>query len=104
MKASRLWLVIVTALVAVGLPSAEAQVTSFSVAASRVATKLAEAFPKVRGVIVSIDQDGKLIVDLTKEQGVYPGLEMEIFREGEPFKHPVTGEVMGRLDKTVAFL
>ncbi len=104
MKASRLWLVIVTALVAVGLPSAEAQVTSFSVAASRVATKLAEAFPKVRGVIVSIDQDGKLIVDLTKEQGVYPGLEMEIFREGEPFKHPVTGEVLGRLDKRVAFL
>ncbi|MCH7897533.1 MAG: VCBS repeat-containing protein [candidate division NC10 bacterium] len=101
---SRLWLVIVTAFVAVGLPSAEAQVTSFSVAASRVATKLAEAFPKVRGVIVSIDQDGKLIVDLTKEQGVYPGLEMEIFREGEPFKHPVTGEVMGRLDKRVAFL
>ncbi|MEE8503882.1 MAG: VCBS repeat-containing protein, partial [candidate division NC10 bacterium] len=61
-------------------------------------------FPKVRGVIVSIDQDGKLIVDLTKEQGVYPGLEMEIFREGEPFKHPVTGEVLGRLDKRVAFL
>ncbi|MFQ5803059.1 MAG: FG-GAP repeat domain-containing protein [Candidatus Methylomirabilales bacterium] len=104
MKASRLWLVIVTALVTVGLPAAQAQMTSFSVAASRVAEKLGEAFPKVRGVIVSIDRDGKLIVDLTKEQGVYPGLEMEIFREGEPFKHPVTGEVLGRLDKRVAFL
>jgi hypothetical protein len=88
----------------VGLASAQAQVAEHSTAASRVAEKLVQAFPKVRGLIVSVDQQGKVVVDLTAKDGIYPGLEMEVFREGEPFKHPVSGEVMGRMEKTVASL
>src|SRR3970282_1538494 len=88
----------------VGLASAQAQVAEYSTAASRVAEKLMQAFPKVRGLIVSVEPQGKVVVDLTAKDGIYPGLEMEVFRQGEPFKHPVSGEVMGRMDKTVASL
>src|SRR3970282_552286 len=88
----------------VGLASAQAQVAEYSPAASRVAEKLVQAFPKVRGLIVSVEPQGKLVVDLTAKDGIYPGLEMEIFREGEPFKHPASGEVMGRMEKTVGLI
>jgi hypothetical protein len=88
----------------VGLGSALAQMTDSSAAASRVAEKLVQAFPKVRGLIVSVEPQGKVVVDLTAKDGIYAGLEMEVFRQGEPFKHPVSGEVMGRMDKTVASL
>ena len=97
-------LVLMMGALLVGLASAQAQVAEHSTAASRVAEKLVQAFPKVRGLIVSVDQQGKVVVDLAAKDGIYPGLEMEVFREGEPFKHPVSGEVMGRMEKTVASL
>ena len=97
-------LVLMMVALIVGLASAQAQAADYSVAASRVAEKLVQAFPKVRGLIVSVDQQGKVVVDLTAKDGIYPGLEMEVFRQGEPFKHPVSGEVMGRTEKTVASL
>jgi hypothetical protein len=28
-------------------------------------------------------------------------MEMEVFREGKPFKHPVTGEILGRMDRPI---
>ncbi len=104
MKQRGPWLVLMMVALIVGLASAQAQVADHSTAASRVAEKLVQAFPKVRGLIVSVDQQGKVVVDLTAKDGIYPGLEMEVFRQGEPFKHPVSGEVMGRMEKTVASL
>ncbi len=104
MKQRGPWPVLMMVALIVGLASAQAQVADYSTAASRVAEKLVQAFPKVRGLVVSVEQQGKLVVDLTAKDGVYPGLEMEVFRQGEPFKHPVSGEVMGRMDKTVASL
>jgi len=97
-------LVLMMVALIVGLASAQAQAADSSLAASRVAEKLVQAFPKVRGLIVSVEQQGKLVLDLTAKDGIYPGLEMEVFREGEPFKHPVTGDLMGRMEKTVASL
>ena len=104
MKQRGPWLVLMMVALIVGLASAQAQGAEYSPAASRVAEKLVQAFPKVRGLIVSVEPQGKLVVDLTAKDGIYPGLEMEIFREGEPFKHPASGEVMGRMEKTVASL
>jgi len=87
--------------VTLGLPGAEAQSTPLSGAVDEAARRVAEAFPKVRGAILDILPTGQLLLDLTKGAGVSPGLELEIIREGEPFKHPVTGEVLGRLEKVV---
>ncbi len=84
-----------------GLPGAEAQTASLSSAVDEVARRAAEAFPKVRGVVLDVLPTGQLLLDLTTGGGVYPGLEVEIVREGEPFKHPTTGEVLGRLEKVL---
>ncbi|MGH7425291.1 MAG: hypothetical protein ACREJP_03900, partial [Candidatus Methylomirabilales bacterium] len=104
MKQRGPWLVLMMAALIVGLGSAQAQVAEYSTAASRVAEKLVQAFPKARGLVVSVEPQGKVVVDLTAKDGIYPGLEVEVFRQGEPFKHPVSGEVMGRMEKTVASL
>lgn len=84
-----------------GLPAAGAQTPSLSGAAEEAARRVAEAFPKVRGKILDVLPTGQLLLDLTTGSGIYPGLELEIVREGEPFKHPVTGEVLGRIEKVL---
>jgi hypothetical protein len=90
--------------VTLGLPGAQAQGTSLSTTVDEAARRVAEAFPKVRGTILDVLPTGQLLLDLTKGGGVYPGLELEIVREGEAFKHPVTGEVLGRLEKVVGLV
>lgn len=87
--------------VGLGLPAAQAQTAPLSSAVDEAARRVAEAFPKVRGAVLDLLPTGQLLLDLTKGAGVYPGLELEIVREGEPFKHPVTGEVLGRLEKVL---
>lgn len=87
--------------VTLGLPAAQAQIAPLSSAVDEAARRVAEAFPKVRGTVLDVLPTGQLLLDVTRGAGVYPGLEVEIVREGEPFKHPTTGEVLGRLEKVV---
>ncbi|MGH7364514.1 MAG: hypothetical protein ACREKA_12265, partial [Candidatus Methylomirabilales bacterium] len=87
--------------VSLGLPAAQAQTAPLSSAVDEAARRVADAFPKVRGAILDVLPTGQLLLDLTKGAGVYPALELEIVREGEPFKHPVTGEVLGRVEQVV---
>ncbi|MCI0371148.1 MAG: hypothetical protein L0214_07135 [candidate division NC10 bacterium] len=84
-----------------GLSGVEAQTAPLSSAVDEAARRVAEAFPKLRGTILDLLPTGQLLLDLPKGTGAYPGLELEIVREGEPFKHPVTGEVLGRLEKVL---
>lgn len=63
-----------------------------------VLSRVMECFPVVEGVVVA--QQGDLVyVDLGEGKKVLPGLELRVFRPGEDFKHPVTGEVLGKLEK-----
>jgi len=87
--------------VSLGLSGVQAQTAPLSSAVDEAARRVAEAFPKLRGTVLDLLPTGQLLLDLPKGSGVYPGLEMEIVREGEPFKHPVTGEVLGRLEKVL---
>ncbi|MBI4391440.1 MAG: hypothetical protein HY575_06105, partial [candidate division NC10 bacterium] len=87
--------------VSLGLPGAVAQTAPLSSAVDEAARRVAEAFPKVRGTVLDILPTGQLLLDVTTGSGMYPGLELEVVREGEPFKHPVTGEVLGRLEKVL---
>ena len=104
MKRHRGWLFLTIVPLILVLSPVEAQMADYSSAASRLAEQLVKAFPKVRGLVVSAESNRRLILDLSAKDGVFPGLEMEVFREGEAFKHPVTGEVMGKMEKAVAFL
>jgi hypothetical protein len=52
-------------------------------------------FPKVEGDIIKVD-GAHATLSVGKRDGVVPGVELEVFREGEELKHPKTGEVLGK--------
>lgn len=59
--------------------------------------RLSAHFP-IRGLII-FEKEGLFTLDLGKRSGVASGMVFEVFQEGEPIKHPVTGEILG-LEKT----
>ena len=75
--------------------------SSVSSAADQAARQVAEAFKPSWGTVLSSLPNNRYLLDVTAESGAYVGMELEIFREGEPFKHPVTGQVLGRMDRPV---
>ncbi|PWB47390.1 MAG: hypothetical protein C3F12_05320 [Candidatus Methylomirabilota bacterium] len=75
---------------------------AFGQAAEDAAAKLAEAFPVVQGAVTAVEKD-RVLIDLGAKQ-VYQGMELQVYREGEEVKHPVTGEVLGRRDKKLGLL
>lgn len=81
-----------------GTPSARDQQGGFAEAAKIVAERLAASFPRVEGLIIGFEGD-LVLIDRGTAAGVVQGMELDVFREGEEFKHPLTGETLGRLDK-----
>jgi len=75
---------------------------AFGQAAEEAAAKLVEAFPTVKGSVTAVEKD-RVLIDLGAGQ-VYQGMELQVYREGDEVKHPVTGEVLGRRDKKLGFL
>ena len=55
------------------------------------------AFPAVEGLVVAVDGD-RLYMDLVQKDGVQPGQEFTVFRKGEVFRHPISGQSMGRFE------
>ncbi len=80
-----------------------AQELAFSRAAEEAAARLAEAFPLVQGSVVGIDGD-RVLIDLGAKQKLHQGMELQVYREGDEVKHPVTGQVLGRRDKRLGLL
>ncbi|MBZ0170637.1 hypothetical protein MELA_01425 [Candidatus Methylomirabilis lanthanidiphila] len=72
-------------------------------AARAVAEQLAAAFARVTGLIIGFEGD-LVLIDRGTADGVVQGMELNVFREGEEFKHPLTGEILGRLDKDLGTL
>lgn len=75
---------------------------AFGQAAEEAAAKLVEAFPAVKGSVTGVEKD-RVLIDLGAKQ-VYQGMELQVYREGDEVKHPVTGEVLGKRDKRLGFL
>lgn len=73
----------------------------FSSAISTVTAKIRAAFPQVTGVVI-LARDEEVFLDLASDGSVPEGTLLTIYEEGEPFKHPFTGEILGRLEKRVA--
>lgn len=55
-------------------------------------------FPKVTGRVVSVEGD-QVTVDFGAEKGVGQGILLTVYREKEPFFHPVTGVPLGRFEE-----
>ncbi len=76
---------------------------SYSAAANELAQKLVASFPKITGYVLSAA--GEMIyIDLGEKEKVYPGMELNLYREGETFSHPITGEVLGRFEEPLGRL
>ena len=75
---------------------------AFGQAAEEAAAKLAEAFPAIQGSVTGVERD-RVLIDLGAKQ-VYQGMELQVYREGDEVKHPVTGQVLGRRDKKLGLL
>lgn len=84
-----------------GALAAEQQEPAFGGAAGEIAERIAAAFPKVTGQVIGLERE-RILVDLGAKDQVIPGLELQVYREGQEFKHPYTGQVLGRLDRDVA--
>jgi hypothetical protein len=100
----------VVALALVGLslafgfaPESRGQEIPFSRAADEAAARLAEAFPPIQGSLIGVEGE-RVLIDLGAKQNVPRGMELEVYREGEELRHPVTGVVLGRRDKRLALV
>lgn len=84
-------------------PSSRDQHGGFAEAAKVAAERLAAAFPRVEGLIIGFEGD-LILIDRGTAEGVVQGMELDVFREGEEFKHPLTGETLGRMDKDLGMV
>jgi hypothetical protein len=82
-----------------GSPTA-AQEPAFGTAAAEIAERIEAAFPKVTGRVIGLERE-RVLLDLGEKDKVIPGLELQVFREGQEFKHPFTGQLLGKLDRDV---
>lgn len=60
-----------------------------------LAQKFRSDFPMVDGIVVQVEKE-KIFVDIGAIQGIRKDMKCVIYRDEEPIKHPVTGEVLGR--------
>ncbi|TAN38552.1 MAG: VCBS repeat-containing protein [Nitrospirae bacterium] len=67
-------------------------------------TKLSQTtlsyFKPMSGTVLSV-VSGKVTVTLSDKDGLKPGMRLKALREGEPFLHPVTREVIGKVEAAV---
>ncbi len=82
------------------IASASAQEAAYGTAAIEIAERIGAAFPKVTGRVIGLERE-RVLLDLGAKDQVIPGLELQVYREGQEFKHPYTGQVLGKLDRDV---
>ena len=68
-----------------------------------LAGAIAAYFPKIQGVITAIQND-KLTLTLSKKDGVTPGMELTLWRDGREILHPQTGMVIGHMEDEVGMV
>ncbi len=57
-------------------------------------------FPKVQGGVTAVDGD-RITLSLGKKDGLIPGMELTVWREGKEILHPVTKAVLGHAEDEV---
>lgn len=62
-----------------------------------IAGDFVRAFQPVEGLVAAVEGD-RLYLDLGESTGVSAGQELTVFRKGEAFVHPYTGQTLGRYE------
>lgn len=63
---------------------------------TNLAQKVKNDFPIVNGFIIGVNNE-KLTLDVGLTNGIKKGMKCNVFREGAPIVHPVTGKVIGKM-------
>jgi len=71
-----------------------------TVPATVLADQLVDLFPRVEGDVLEV-QGETVILSAGRKDGIRPGLEMGLFREGREIKHPKTGQVLGKTEESL---
>ncbi len=66
----------------------------------QLATEIVSYFPKVQGEVKAVQGD-RLTIALGTKDGLTPGVELALWRDGKEILHPVTGAVIGRAEVPV---
>lgn len=64
---------------------------------------LSTLFPGISGTVTAV-QDDRVEIDRGLDQGVRPGLLLNVVRPGVPFRHPLTGVVLGASETPLGVL
>src|SRR4029450_6918878 len=60
-------------------------------------------FPNVDGAAIEV-QSGTITLALGTKDGLVPGVELALYRQGRELRHPKTGEVLGRTEQQLGRL
>ncbi len=60
-----------------------------------IAAMIFNDLPLVEGYVVKVDEN-TLYIDVGLSHGVRKGTKCVVYREGEPIRHPITGEILGK--------
>ena len=79
-------------------------VLNYSEALGNLTDKFVSLFPSIEGVIVSLKNKGDVFIDLKNEDDIRNATKLKVFRLGKEFKHPLTGEVLGRFEEEIGLI
>ena len=68
-----------------------------------IVNQIVALFPRVSGEVLEV-QGTAITLSVGKRDGVVPGLELSLFREGRELRHPKTGEILGKTEKALGRL
>jgi len=68
-----------------------------------IVNQIVALFPRVSGEVLEV-QGTAITLSVGKRDGVVPGLELSLFREGRELQHPKTGEILGKTEKALGRL
>src|SRR3989442_11572605 len=63
-------------------------------------SQIVALFPKVEGEVIEV-QGTQLTLSVGRRDGLNPGIELALFREGRELRHPKTGEILGRTEESL---
>jgi hypothetical protein len=66
----------------------------------QLAKEIVSYFPKVQGEVTAV-KGNQLTIALGTKDGLMPGVELTLWRDGKEILHPVTGAVIGRVEVPV---
>ena len=81
-------------------PPARQAPTASSAPLQAIVNQVIALFPRVAGDVLEV-QGTTVTLSVGKRDGVVPGMELSLFREGRELRHPKTGELLGKTEKTL---